>query len=611
MDRTPTPPHDGDEPNDGPPAPDSAPDDILPATDAESREIIPLEDNIPETPPVDIDERDSGSPSVEPIELPGGEERGDSVDDQIDEYQPLPFTGDYHDDDTVAPDPYNVDDQVDLHLPRPTRDADEEVDDASTGEELAVDTAPGLRTPPPSSDRIRYEETDEPAGERVYVGTPDEAAPDPDHEPVNLESDVFTMDDTTDTPPIADSYAGESESTEPPVDEPKPAPDSERPVEEAEPAPVGAPTGTTTCPVCGRQTDALRFCGYCGTALTKTRPELTATTLPGRAQERVEQVLAPLGQWTRPGGVRFIMAAGGVLALLALLANNGALALMISAAILPLILVFWAVEHDVFDHEPIPLLAGLGLAGTLVGAVLGWLGSLIVAATWFDTGVLNYGAAGLGGAFAKTAGAPPFLVWTLVGIVFPLVGLAAIIGVPLAIRQTLSLRNEVMDGLTLGTIMGAGISLGSAIVFAAPMLTNGGPASDASTWTLTVIGLTILRPLVWTLCGGLLGAATWRYLRSGRIGGSLVPALIGTAGVLIFTFISLELGRRGLWYEILWGTLVAVVIGLFHMRAVHRAVAADRATLGSDDRRLVCPHCDQVTPAGPYCAHCGRELPAT
>lgn len=551
---------------------DDTPDDTSQPAGEEPTGIVPAPDEPPAAPPLDIDERGGEDAPREAIQLPDSHGWSADAADQIDEHQPLPIEGEYHDDDSVAPDPYNVDDQVDLHMPLPTRDPEHEVDDASTSEELDVDTALGTRGDAGApADRVRFAAADgeeDLPGERVYAGGPG------DDDAINRESAVFEPERDDDTTTIASGFSAEEAA---PIDSsPEPGP-----------TPAEPPAGITICPVCDRETADLRFCSHCGAALPGGKTPFRSTTLAGRAREGIERLLEPLGHWTRAGGVRFIMVAGGLLVLLALLANSGALALMIGAAIVPLILIYWCVRSDVLEREPLYILAGVGLAGTLAGAILGWLGALIVAGTWFDTGVLNYGAANLGGAFAEAAGVPPFLAWSLVGVVFPLLALVAIVAVPLAMRQTVSLRSEMMDGLTLGALMGAGVSLGSAIVFAAPMLTQGGPVSDASAWTLTIIGLTIVRPLVWTFSGGLLGAAVWRYMLTNQIGRVIIPTVVGAAGILIFNFVSIQLSASGLWVEVLWGVIVAIVVSFFYMRALNQAVTHDRGVLGKDSSRAV------------------------
>jgi hypothetical protein len=594
--------------NDDVPGEDAEDLSSVPVVDESHLVAIPVEER--HAPPLDIDEREHRERSSVPIELPAHEASPlDAVSpdmrDQIDELLPLPTDDEYHDDDEAAPDPYDVSDPIDLTMPYPTRDAAIEVDDFSTREELDVDNAPASRDYDTwddendiyaADDRVRVQDSaDDPemTGVPVYIGGPS------DDDPINDESDFYPL-----------SYEDEPDA------------ETERPEKltgagetatatEAGFTPPIQPDGATMCPVCGRQTDALRFCGYCGAQLTAERRKPTSATFTGRLQERALMLLEPLGNWTRPGAVRLILALGAVLVLLALLANNGATALVFGSAILPLILVFWCLHLDVFETESPVIIAGFAMAGTLLGAILGWLGSLIVAGSWFETGVLNYGSAGFGGQFAERAGSPPFLVWTLVGIVFPLLALAAIIGGPLAMRQTIALRNEVMDGLTLGAVMGAGFSLGTAIVFAAPMFTHGGPVANASTWTLTTIGLTVIRPLIWTLAGGMLGAAAWRYLLTGRIGSVLIPAIVGIAAPLLFTLMSIELSSTGLWPEIAWGALMAVIVGFFYKRTLDQAVQQDRKVLGSDDSRVVCPVCHQVTPAGQFCAHCGSDLSRT
>ena len=581
-----------------------------------------------QAPPLDIDERSGSTGEPEVIALP---ENGDvqqivdhDFDDEIDEHMPLPIEEDYHDDDRLGPDPHDVQDEVDEVAPLPTGDAWDHTDDFSTGEELDVDTAPARPDPgeareadspqshktidpvmpdagidPGSSGRVRFVSPSSASpvgGTPVYMGGPS------DNDPVNDESTVYSSSHASGTTDINDDGAA--------ITGEKPRVSTDTTDANAPASSPPALGGITTCPVCGQLTNALRFCGYCGTQLTENRHQLTASTFMGRAEERAGMLFEPLARWTRPATVRLIMMAGAALVLLALLANSGGLALIFGAMVLPLILVFWCLHKDLFENEPLVIIAGFGVAGTLIGGLLGWLASLVVTNSWIERGILDYGAAGYGGLLAERAGNPPFVVWTLVGILLPLLALAAIVGGPLAMRQTISLRNEVMDGLTLGAVMGAGYSIGTAVVFASPMVTQGGPESDAFSWTLTTIGLTILRPLIWTLSGGMLGAAAWRYMLTGTIGAALVPALAGSAIPLLFTLVSVQISPAGLWPEFLWGLLMAAVASFFFRKTINEAIRHDRRILGNDGSRMVCPTCHQVTPAGRFCAHCGSDLTA-
>ncbi len=590
-------------------------------------DLVTLPDEEVHPPPPDVDERSASTEEPEVISLPnnadGQQNSGDhDFEDEIDEHMPLPVEEDYHDGDRVGTDSHDVRDEVDEVAPLPTGDAWDHTDDFSTDEELDVDTAPSGPDPGEtreaaspenymtidpgspdahsgSSDRVRFvspSSASSTGGTPVYMGGPS------DNDPVNDESTVYSSSYASGTTDINDDGAHttdeELRASTNTTGSPTP------------PLPPPGLAGITTCPVCGQSTNALRFCGYCGTQLTENRYEFTATTFMGRAEELVGMLLEPLARWTRPATVRLIMMAGAALVLLALLANSGGLALIFGAMVLPLILVFWCLHKDLFENEPLVIIAGFGVAGTLIGGVLGWLASLVVTNSWIERGILNYGAAGYGGLLAERAGNPPFVVWTLAGILLPLLALAAIVGGPLAMRQTISLRNEVMDGLTLGAVMGAGYSIGTAVVFASPMVTQGGPESDASSWTLTTIGLTILRPLIWTLSGGMLGAAAWRYLLTGTIGSSLVPALVGSAVPLLFTLVSVQISSAGLWPEFLWGLLMAAIAGSFFSKTVNQAIRHDRRILGNDGSRTVCTSCHQVTPAGRFCSHCGSDLTA-
>lgn len=543
-------------------------------TDDRARALSPLPPEQRQAPPLDVDEREGHHAQDTAIPLPDhGEPTGDDLDDQIDETLPPPIGQ------PAAPEPApldDLDDQIDETLPAPGPGDGE----ATDVDELDAETAYRLEWAGHAEAAAAPEDASPGTAEVLTALSMDAPEAEPagdDTAPVNNESATYT------------ATAGQGPATA----------SAEEPL---------VADGTTTCPTCGRQTDALRFCGYCGASLVEQSHTPTAETPLGRLLERAGLLLEPVTGWTRQPFVRLTLATGAALVLLALLANSGGLALMLGAAILPVILVYAFMKLDLFEAEPPLLIAGLGLAGALVGAVLGWLGAWNVTSNWFDTGVLNYGAAGYGGRFAEAADTAPLAVWALNGLLLPLIAIAAIVGIPIAMRQSVSLRNEIMDGLTLAGAVAAGVSLGGAMVFAAPMLAGGGPASDAATWTLTTIGLTILRPVIWTLGGAMLGAAAWRYLRTQRIGGIVIPLAGAVAGLLLFSFVAIQLAPAGLWAEVLWGVVVAAAIVVLYRMTLRGAIAEDRRVLGSDNARVVCPSCHRVTPRGAFCAHCGASL---
>jgi len=263
----------------------------------------------------------------------------------------------------------------------------------------------------------------------------------------------------------------------------------------------------------------------------------------------------------------------------------------------------------VFEKESNLLVAAVGAGGAVVGIVLSLLSTWIQVSQWFDTGVLNFGAAGFGGRFADEAGSAPFIVWSLVGLVMPAVAIAGIAGIPIGMRRWPQFRNEVMDGMILTGASAAGFAIGACVVYWWPMIADAGPQTNVSDWTLSIIGVAILRSAVITLCGAMIGAGIWRYMITPAPPVIVLPAVGGVVGYLLLTFGSIQLQATGTWPEFLWIALVLAAVFVLYRRVLDRAVIADRRALGGDLGRLVCPSCHKVTPAGAFCARCGKPLP--
>ncbi|MGI8486790.1 MAG: hypothetical protein ACR2OU_21340, partial [Thermomicrobiales bacterium] len=288
-----------------------------------------------------------------------------------------------------------------------------------------------------------------------------------------------------------------AQASQEPVVESQEADDSQpNPEEQHEPVitirPGEAAAETSICPVCGNQTDALRFCGYCGAPLGQARVATTETSRADQLWQRIHDLLDPprhiVSTW--PHALTF--GGGAVLVILALLSNSAGMALIIACAIVPVLILLTLNQRDVFEQESPLVLACVLVAGGVAGIIVGWLGKIIVTSDWFNTGVLNFGAAGFGGRFAEQEGSPSILVWFINGVLLPLLGLAGMVAAPIALRRFNTYRNEVMDGAILTGAGAAGFAIGTAIVFWAPLFNHGAPSIGVSDWTLMIIGMAIL-----------------------------------------------------------------------------------------------------------------------
>lgn len=333
-----------------------------------------------------------------------------------------------------------------------------------------------------------------------------------------------------------------------------------------------------------------------------------AVDLRQHVPESVRQFLGPTlnVHWTTTH--RLALIGGGVLVLLALLANSAGTALIVASGIVAILLALTLPQQDLFERESPALILAVGVIGGVIGIVIGTVTSWLTSSNWFDSGTLNYGAAGFGGRFAGLGGAAPLSVWLLNGLILPLIALAGIAAAPVALRRLPQSRNEVMDGVILVGSSAAGFTIGTALVYWSPMLGDRGPQTDVGAWTLTLIGMVILRPVVITLAGAMLGAGIWRFMMTPSISKIILPAVGSVGAFLLLAFGSIQLQPAGLWPEVVWTLLLAAATFVIYRVVLKGAIAEDRKAMGVDGARTVCPSCQQITPAGAFCANCGEAL---
>jgi MFS family permease len=424
----------------------------------------------------------------------------------------------------------------------------------------------------------------------------------------HVDADEWIPDDSGQLPDVADTSELQDEqdvvSAEPdPYDFGDPlesdATTTSPPTEDVEPAPEPVREGE-------RVSTAAALSG--GLASMGAGWSSRAGGLFGRITRPIESQFAPLRGLVQSTTQRSLIVIAIAIGLISLLADDAGFALMVMSFVLPLLIVESILRRDVFEKEPPLILFGVGGAGLAAGLILSAISSWIVRERWFDSGLLNNGAAGYGGVYADRAGTAGFIVQFFVGLVIPILGLAAIIALPIYLRRYVQFRNEIMDGAILGAVGAAGFAIGASIIFFAPAIGDGLPRMQVSDWTLTSVAIVIVRPIILTLAGAMFGIAIWRYMREGRIGGMVLP-VIGGAGIwMLLSLGTIQVEPSGISVEFLWNIVLGLAAYVLYQRSVAGAIAIDRAALGNAGSRMVCPSCRQVTPVGAFCANCGASL---
>lgn len=339
-----------------------------------------------------------------------------------------------------------------------------------------------------------------------------------------------------------------------------------------------------------------------------------AMSLGGRNEEDPvfqaieERQRRPIEDYRRMAGIAVLAV------LVALLFNNAGIAILLAVFVVPALALLYLTDLDLFEREPWSAILGSLGAGFIIGLIFGTISAWLTGVFWIDGATFYAGAAGYGARFAEAEGAAP-IGWILLGgIIIPAVVVIACAVAPILMRRFPVLRNEVMDGLTLGAAAGAGYAAATTIVHYWPAIVRDqNPGGDISDWTATLAGLIVVRPLLFAAFAALLCASIWQYALDQRSSSLVNGVVSGLGGIVLYSFIDMLLQPAGAAAELIWQLAVLFVMWFVVRRAIRSALAQDAlAFSGSGGKqRIVCPNCRRLTPDGTFCAHCGAELHPT
>jgi len=361
------------------------------------------------------------------------------------------------------------------------------------------------------------------------------------------------------------------------------------------------------CSLCGLASSSGAYCVRCGSRLTDHhRVDHRAHPHGGRgfAAAPHEHPLAPRVVSTlfphlpRQGHATFrvLLALGAALIASLALAGLFPVALIASAVLVPLLVVIYFREVDVYEGEPLRVLAPTVAWGIVAGVGTGLLANWVRSA---DSTLVS-----------PTTGHAT--LWR--GVLIPLIGFLLVLLGPLTLLRDRKF-DDVLDGVTFGGACAVAFAGAELLTHSTTFLSSGlEPAGLVTPWVLRLLTLGLAVPVLAAAAVGAASGTLWLRYRApardrGRMGPLGNPLLaVPLAAVLLIgsALIQLYLSR--------WASLAALV-GLaatavvWLRRLIHLGLVEEAAEV-EIGRETTCANCGQTTPRHTFCAHCGVSLRA-
>ena len=386
----------------------------------------------------------------------------------------------------------------------------------------------------------------------------------------------------------------------------------------------------TKCEHCGSEVPASRFCIRCGHELEGGETALSqfsrvpGASAVGRGLSGVlsidpsslsgvrrafaaaphESVLRPtivstiFPQLPRPSMAAFRTCLGlGLASVLVLgLAGLYPVALIAGAVLLPVLVVLYMVDVNVFEEQSLPVIGGTLLWGLAAGAV-----TAVIAKSLSPSGSDVF------------VGDHSSLVLTR-GILIPLLSMVLILAGPLAMLRYPRFAT-VLDGATFGAASASAFVAAEVIVQALSVLGHGlRPPGSVGPWLVQLAIIAIALPLVTMASMAASAGVVWLRVRApirdrsalGRLGSLYLALPVGAAFLVVSAVVQIAL-PSGVALAII---AVLAVLALLWLRQVIHLGLLEEALLIEDAPIITCANCGHRTRRGTFCENCGIALAA-
>jgi len=358
--------------------------------------------------------------------------------------------------------------------------------------------------------------------------------------------------------------------------------------------PTSDPTAPSLekCHHCGAEVPAGVYCGNCGAQLADAEGAERQQSYAAAPHEHVlrTSVVSTLFPHL-PQRHAHVFREALIVGLLVVVLLGGlrlfAPALLTAAVILPVLYLLYLYEVEVYEHEPLLVLAATFVTGAAFGFAYTFIVGRIISATLTGTGQ------------------GPFIA----GVLLPVIAQVLMVAGPLLLIRRPHF-NEVLDGMTFGVSSALGFTLAAVVtgywhVLTAPLQSTALPAQDIA----GLLRAAVLAALVNASTTAMITAALWQRAR-GRSSGRHAHALLQLPAVLVTAFgAQIALGLLAYYtgslvlLVVIWAIAAAVLL-------VWLRVLLHNALLDESEEFLVgppsaCPECHRLVPTMRFCPACG------
>lgn len=357
-----------------------------------------------------------------------------------------------------------------------------------------------------------------------------------------------------------------------------------------------------TCPTCGHEVPEGTFCVRCGAPLggsgapARKRGEFAAAPGQRLSSPRLVSTLFP--QLPRADMATFQSVLGlGVAAVVVLaLLRFFPVAVTVAALLVPLLVLIYLYDVDIYEDEPFRVVAQTMGWGILVGVGV----ALLTQAVTDD-------------AADVLANSRHHDVLST-GVLLPLLGYLLALGGPLVLLRYKHF-NDVLDGVTFGAASAVAYSAALVLTTSVDVYDAGlRPDGDIAPWVVRVLAIAVASPILVMAVVGAVAAAFWLRFRApvgdraklGWLGRPPVAVVLG-AVLVVAGSVGQPLLKSGFWIAAL--VVLDAIALIWLRRAIHLGLLEEASEIEIGPP-IKCANCGHDTAKHSFCSNCGISLQA-